>query len=162
MTLIGRGCKCGNALSWPILICRGLDLQMQAQMLSNHSFDSSLCSVFRVQALRNAEDTIAKRSEKLVLIVLRVHLFPSRTQKLSSGSSTIVCGWLHVKIDNANILDAPAVRLGRFLLCWRSCYIFDIWTLSKTMDSCTCFRPKYFLSVFNVLNHRYITLLCFD
>ena len=40
--------------------------------------------------------------EKLVLIGLRVHLFPSRTQKLSSGSSTIVCGWLHVKIDNAN------------------------------------------------------------
>ena len=31
-------------------------------------------------------------STKLVLIVLRVHLFPSRTQKLSSGASTIVCG----------------------------------------------------------------------
>ena len=76
---------------------------MQAQMLSrSHGFDSELCSVFRVQALRNAEDTIAKRSEQLVLIVLRVHLFPSRTQKLSSGSSTIVCGRLHVKIDNAN------------------------------------------------------------
>ncbi len=41
-------------------------------------------------------------STKLVLIGLRVHLFPSRTQKLSSGSSTIVCGRLHVKIDNAN------------------------------------------------------------
>ena len=31
-------------------------------------------------------------STKLVLIGLRVHLFPSRTQKLSSGASTIVCG----------------------------------------------------------------------
>ena len=41
-------------------------------------------------------------STKLVLIGLRVHLFPSRTQKLSSGPSTIVCGRLHVKIDNAN------------------------------------------------------------
>ena len=46
-------------------------------------------------------------STKLVLIGLRVHLFPSRTQKLSSGSSTIVCGRLHVKIDNANIHIPP-------------------------------------------------------
>ena len=28
MTLIGRRWKCSNACSWPILICRGLDLQL--------------------------------------------------------------------------------------------------------------------------------------
>ena len=39
---------------------------------------------------------------KLVLIAARVHLFPSRTQKLSSFAPTIVAGWLAVKIGNAN------------------------------------------------------------
>ena len=41
-------------------------------------------------------------STKLVLIGVRVHLFPSRTQKLSSPSPTILCGRLHGKIGNAN------------------------------------------------------------
>ena len=42
-------------------------------------------------------------STKLVLIAVRVHLFPSRTQKLSSLAPTIVAGRLAVKIGNANI-----------------------------------------------------------
>ena len=39
---------------------------------------------------------------ELVLIAVRVHLFPSRTQKLSSFASTILAGRLAGKIDNAN------------------------------------------------------------
>ena len=39
---------------------------------------------------------------ELVLIAMRVHLFPSRTQKLSSFAPTIVAGRLAVKIGNAN------------------------------------------------------------
>ena len=39
---------------------------------------------------------------ELVLIAVRVHLFPSRTQKLSSSAPTILCGRLHGKIGNAN------------------------------------------------------------
>ena len=39
---------------------------------------------------------------ELVLIAMRVHLFPSRTQKLSSYAPTIVAGRLAVKIGNAN------------------------------------------------------------
>ena len=42
-------------------------------------------------------------SEKLVLIAMRVHLFPSRTQKLSSFAPTILGGRLPGKIGNANI-----------------------------------------------------------
>ena len=44
---------------------------------------------------------------KLVLIAVRVHLFPSRTQKLSSLAPTIVTGRLVVKIGNANIYIPP-------------------------------------------------------
>ena len=40
----------------------------------------------------------------LVLIGVRVHLFPSRTQKLSLLSPTIVAGRLAAKIGNANII----------------------------------------------------------
>ena len=39
---------------------------------------------------------------EFVLIVMWVHLFPSRTQKLSTCTPTIVAGWLAVKIGNAN------------------------------------------------------------
>ena len=40
---------------------------------------------------------------ELVLITVRVHLFPSRTQKLSSRVPTILGGRLPGKIGNANI-----------------------------------------------------------
>ena len=43
-----------------------------------------------------------KPSIKLVLIAMRVHLFPSRTQKLSSFAPTILGGRLPGKIGNAN------------------------------------------------------------
>jgi len=39
---------------------------------------------------------------EFVLIVMWVHLFPSRTQKLSTCTPTIVAGGLAVKIGNAN------------------------------------------------------------
>ena len=47
-------------------------------------------------------DVLGKTKNKLVLIAVRVHLFPSRTQKLSSLAPTIVAGRLAVKIGNAN------------------------------------------------------------
>ena len=46
---------------------------------------------------------------------MRVHLFPSRTQKLSSFAPTILGGRLPGKIGNANIKTATE-RL-RFLFC---------------------------------------------
>ena len=39
------------------------------------------------------------------MIAVRVHLFPSRTQKLSSFAPTILGGRLPGKIGNANIRD---------------------------------------------------------
>ena len=50
---------------------------------------------------------------ELVLIVVRVHLFPSRTQKLSSLTPTILAGRLAGKIGNANIKD-QAEKPGLF------------------------------------------------
>ena len=44
---------------------------------------------------------------ELVLITVRVHLFPSRTQKLSSRVPTILGGRLPGKIGNANINIPP-------------------------------------------------------
>ena len=42
---------------------------------------------------------------EFVLIAMRVHLFPSRTQKLSSSAPTILGGRLPGKIGNANTKD---------------------------------------------------------
>ena len=49
-----------------------------------------------------------------VLIAARVHLFPSRTQKLSSLAPTILGGRLPGKIGNANTKDS-SYGLGLFL-----------------------------------------------
>ena len=52
---------------------------------------------------------VKSHPQKLVLIVMRVHLFPSRTQKLSSFAPTILGGRLPGKIGNANTSpDHPA------------------------------------------------------
>ena len=51
---------------------------------------------------------------EFVLIVMWVHLFPSRTQKLSTCTPTIVAGRLAVKIGNANIKPRSKGR-GFFL-----------------------------------------------
>ena len=45
---------------------------------------------------------VKSHPKKLVLIAVRVHLFPSRTQKLSSLAPTILGGRLPGKIGNAN------------------------------------------------------------
>ena len=46
---------------------------------------------------------------EFVLIAMRVHLFPSRTQKLSSSALTILGGRLPGKISNANTKAATKV-----------------------------------------------------
>ena len=54
---------------------------------------------------------------ELVLIAMRVHLFPSRTQKLSSSAPTIVAGRLAVKIGNANMEGLCTSCAEVFSLC---------------------------------------------
>ena len=46
---------------------------------------------------------VLSHPHELVLIGMRVHLFPSRTQKLSSYSPTILGWWRPGKIGNANM-----------------------------------------------------------
>ena len=48
------------------------------------------------------------------MIAMRVHLFPSRTQKLSSFAPTILGGRLPGKIGNANI-TASTEKSGLFI-----------------------------------------------
>ena len=57
----------------------------------------------------------------LVLIGVRVHLFPSRTQKLSLLSPTIVAGRLAAKIGNANTITGLPKGGPVFYTCkrWR-------------------------------------------
>ena len=45
---------------------------------------------------------------------MRVHLFPSRTQKLSSSVPTILAGRLAGKIGYANIISEAVISLPRF------------------------------------------------
>ena len=56
---------------------------------------------------------------ELVLIAARVHLFPSRTQKLSSLALTILGGRLPGKISNANT-EESSESLALFLYLFQS------------------------------------------
>ena len=77
---------------------------------------------------------------KFVLIAMRVHLFPSRTQKLSSFAPTILGGRLPGKIGNANTCPtAYAVGLFPFMekpFC-RSDFMISI-TPSMLVDQGIC------------------------
>ena len=66
---------------------------------------------------------VKSHPNEFALIVMWVHLFPSRTQKLSTCTPTIVAGRLAVKIGNANIklhYESSGVLL---YLEWSTCFL---------------------------------------
>ena len=97
-SLIGRRCKRSNTFSWPILIDRGLEPPMLFN--SNNARPcygrfkkgvqkESLSFEFLTQMFTffDWKDT---RKRKSVILSQRVHLFPFRTQKLSSAEVKIL------------------------------------------------------------------------
>ena len=94
--LIGCVCKSGDTFSLAVLIDRGLDLHGQSYDKTNHfgcrGCDAPLhvgSTFHHLYALFSSQGLTLK---KLVLMTVRVHLFPSRTQQLSSLVPTIL-GW---------------------------------------------------------------------
>ena len=65
MRLIGRVCKGSNALSLPVLICRGLDLNFQGLRCKDLDFNSLIdcyleIDVFEKECSSDKEDGIYK------------------------------------------------------------------------------------------------------
>ena len=92
--------------------------------------------------------------------MVRVHLFPSRTQKLSSLAPTIVAGRLAVKIGNANInlhRNVEVFLLCYYLLSWCS-FIDNNWNAynkkgrSNDTENDFDYLHKLPLSQFNQVN----------
>ena len=106
MRLIGRGCKRSDALSRPILIGRGLDLLKKRRerienMLDRYSLVSALCSCQSAVKAERKKDIYGLKTRIYTIAVTmaaRSHLFPSRTQKLSSFAPKILCRTRHGKI----------------------------------------------------------------
>ena len=73
----------------------------------------------------------------LVLIGVRVHLFPSRTQKLSLLSPTIVAGRLAAKIGNANTITGLPKGGPVFYAClrWRRLGVDGRWAFGRFLFS---------------------------
>ena len=59
---------------------------------------------------------VVSHPKEFVLIAMRVHLFPSRTQKLSSFVPTILGGRLPGKIGNANTKKESDASLALFMV----------------------------------------------
>ena len=77
---------------------------------------------------------------EFVLIVMRVHLFPFRTQKLSSCTPTIVAGGLAVKIGNANI--RTKLRLGSFSYIFPWFFTFSAEKMRNKFQKDYCKKGK--------------------
>ena len=73
----------------------------------------------------------------LVLIGVRVHLFPSRTQKLSLLSPTIVAGRLAAKIGNANTITGLPKGGPVFYACsrWRRLGVDGRWAFGGSCSA---------------------------
>ena len=109
MRLIGQRCKCGDTLSWLILIGRRF-IHTRTDVHSNYfkedkpSQSINCYSVFRERSLKKDLVTIPEWS----------HLFPSRTQKLSTPGPKIAMP----AIVNRGRCRLPKFDLGIFLLLW--------------------------------------------
>ena len=119
--LIGSRCKHSDVLSQRVLIGRGLDLEKNRDVESKISslserllfgFEDTLESIFEKAVLKKGN------AAKTVSMAVRIHLFPSRTQKLSSLASKIL-GWRRPgKIDrrrHKKMFEALASGLQIFL-----------------------------------------------
>ena len=98
-SLIGRRCKRSNTFSWPILIDRGLE---PPKFSSNWKHPTIATVGYKQEFkrkvwvssfwLRRLPFSIGKKRESVKSVILsqRVHLFPFRTQKLSSAEVKIL------------------------------------------------------------------------
>ena len=81
---------------------------------------------------------------------MRVHLFPSRTQKLSSCTPTILGGRLPGKIGNAN--TEPPTKVGGFFLLKHATGMFlnarTILGLPRKVGNANTKEPNYGLVLF--------------
>ena len=114
---MGPGFESLKVYQWPV----GQAVKTPASHAGNGSsilprvtifpLDKSVKMEYNPKAIRssNAFDIKDGQSHpyEFVLIVVWVHLFPSRTQKLSTRTLTIVAGRLAVKISNANTKIPP-------------------------------------------------------
>ena len=123
MSLIGQRWKYSNVWSWLILISRKLNQSAGSESRlpgnrSNYSvqFSGYINPEVRSESFWHSDGE--EPSKKLVLIAMRVHLFPSRTQKLSSSAPTILAGRLAGKIGNANIQTPNGVIRSVFFI-WK-------------------------------------------
>src|SRR6266496_4186147 len=93
-TLIGGTCKHSNVFSGPVLIARGLDLELA----------TSLWSFEGVPRLREKALTIS------AVIAAGVHLFPFRTEKLSPPAPMVLGGQPPGRVGRRRITSRVAVR----------------------------------------------------
>ena len=110
-------------------VCKGLVGNAGFYILPVSFFFSTFILLFhggrpvrlRVTACFVMAGCIGAITHLLVLIGVRVHLFPSRTQKLSLLSPTIVAGRLAAKIGNANTITGLPKGGPVFYACkrWR-------------------------------------------
>ena len=111
--LIGRACKCRNAFSLPVLMPEDLTTSyVRFQLLEVTIQGMFFERILQFPSLSYLVSLCSPEGIRLstipVVITVRPHLFPFRTQKLSSPVSTIL-GWQRPgKIDCCRIIQVPS------------------------------------------------------
>ena len=114
---MGPGFESLKVHQWPVgqvvktAASHAVNIGSNPVRVTNFPLDTAFSWCYNFLAVREQTLFDIKDGEshpyELVLIAVRVHLFPSRTQKLSSLAPTIVAGRLAVKIGNANTNIPP-------------------------------------------------------
>ena len=111
--LIGTMCKWSDPFSKRVLIDRGFDHNSLEYLKSTRS--SSDYSVLKARPSKKYwtkydKHVILVQSDRSVSMTVRFHLFPFRTQKLSSLVPKIVRWKRRVKIGSRRLLYGPLVK----------------------------------------------------
>ena len=119
--LIGTMCKWSDPFSKRVLIDRGLD-HIRLRLLSQRKNVSSDYSVLKARPSKKYWTVIQKcviliQSDRSVSMTVRSHLFPFRTQKLSSLVPKIVSWKRLVKIGSRRLERKALREISGFFCC---------------------------------------------
>ena len=169
--LIGCVCKSGDTFSLAVLIDRGLDLQIRRMLRTffggrrcdaRHHSRSSLTHSFLVP-LFSSQGLVKASPNELVLMTVRVHLFPSRTQQLSSLVPTIL-GWKRPgKIGRRQHKRQPPRRNPwRFVFFFVFCVSYRLLQTANLNTELNCGNMAHFVPYSSRGNESQRSVLCWS
>ena len=82
-----------------------------------------------------------------VIMKQRIHLFPFRTQKLSSALPKVLCGTLHGRIGSCRI----SIKKSTYNICCKCFFMFKAEFTLQNCKVCCCFKLFTFYFIYAII-----------